>query len=373
MAALVIGGLVGLRASGLSQHLNLENLQGLSQTVRDLGWVAPLAYVLLWVVACLFFLPGLPVTLLGAAVFGAWWGMLWVTIGANLGAAMAFLAARYALRPLVESWAAQNNQFQKIDQGVARHGWRMVMITRLVPLFPFNLQNYAYGLTKIPLRTFVIVSVICMLPATVAYCLAGGALVSGQGDIKRTLLYFAAAAVFFAFASLLPGWIKKRYLNASAAAGEKIPVLREARPPIRVLFVCVHNSARSVMAEHFLRRHGGTSFLPESAGFEPGDVLPAAVEAMKEIGLDISAHKAQGVYELAEMGRTYDYIIAVCSDLHGHCLPDFPGAKILHWPFPEPSTFAGSWEERLARTRNVRDQIQQATLRWAAEQNPAQG
>jgi len=211
LAALVLGGLVALRISGLYQHLTMENLEGLSQTVRELGWVAPLIYILLWVVACLFFLPGLPITLLGAAVFGVWWGILWVTIGANLGAVLAFVAGRYALHPMVESWAARNSQFQKIDQGVARYGWRMIMITRLVPLFPFNLQNYAYGLTKIPLVTYVLVSLLCMLPGTVAYCLAGGALVTGKGDIKRTLIYFAAAAVFFVFISLLPGWIKKRY------------------------------------------------------------------------------------------------------------------------------------------------------------------
>lgn len=211
LAMLVAGGLLALRISGLHQHLTMENLQNLSQTVRELGWVAPLVYVLLWLAACLFFLPGLPLTLLGAAVFGVWWGILWVTIGANLGAALAFLAGRYALRPMVESWAARNSQFRKIDQGVARHGWRMIMITRLVPLFPFNLQNYAYGLTKIPLTTYVLVSLLCMLPGTVAYCLAGGALVSGKGDIKRTMLYLASAALFFVFVSLLPGWIRKRY------------------------------------------------------------------------------------------------------------------------------------------------------------------
>jgi len=211
LALLVAGGLVALRISGLHQHLTMENLQNLSQTVRELGWVAPLFYVLLWLAACLFFLPGLPLTLLGAAVFGVWWGIIWVTIGANIGAALAFVAGRYALRPMVESWAARNSQFRKIDQGVARHGWRMIMITRLVPLFPFNLQNYAYGLTKIPLATYVLVSFVCMLPGTVTYCLAGGALVSGKGDLNSTLLYLGAASVFFVCVSLLPGWVRKRY------------------------------------------------------------------------------------------------------------------------------------------------------------------
>lgn len=367
LAALVIGGLVALRASGLSGHLTLDNLQGLSQTVRNLGWVAPLVYVLLWLAACLFFLPGLPLTLLGAVVFGVWWGILWVTIGANLGAALAFLAARYAVRPLVESWVAQSGQFQKIDQGLARHGWRMIMITRLVPLFPFNLQNYAYGLTKISFATYALVSLLSMLPATVAYCLAGGALVSGKGDLKRTLLYFAAAAVFFVFVSLLPGWIKKRYADIGIVSKRTISSNRGPKPPTRVLFVCLHNSARSVMAEHFLRKYDGTSFLPESAGFEPTDVLPLAVEVMDEIGIDISGHRSQSVQELHQAGRSYDYIITLCSDFGGHRIPDFPGATLLHWSFEEPSTFNGSQQEKLFRTRKVRGQIQVATTNWVKE------
>ena len=214
LIGLVAAGFVALRASGLSSHLTLDNLQGLAHKVRDLGWIAPAVYVALWMAACLFFLPGLPITLLGAVVFGAWWGMLWVVIGSNLGAALAFLAARYAVRPVVESWAAKNPLFRRIDQGVARNGWRMVMITRLVPLFPFNLQNYAYGLTSIGLPTFALVSLVCMLPGTAAYCFAGGALVSGQGDIKKTLLYLAVGAVTLVLISLIPGWLKKKVSDA---------------------------------------------------------------------------------------------------------------------------------------------------------------
>lgn len=122
LAALLAAGFAGLRTSGLAEHLTLDNIQALARDVRALGWIAPAVYVGLWLAACLFFLPGLPLTLLGAVVFGAWWGMVWVVIGSNLGAALAFLAARYAVRPLVESWAANNHLFRRIDQGVARHG-----------------------------------------------------------------------------------------------------------------------------------------------------------------------------------------------------------------------------------------------------------
>ncbi|MCB2187588.1 MAG: TVP38/TMEM64 family protein [Deltaproteobacteria bacterium] len=219
LLGLVAAGIVLLRVSGLAAHLSLENLQELARLVRGLGWIAPAAYVALWVVTCLFFLPGLPVTLLGAVIFGAWWGALWVVVGANLGANLAFLAARYAVRPLMESWAGKNPLFRRIDEGVARHGWRMVMVTRLVPLFPFNLQNYAYGLTRLSLPTYALVSLVCMLPGTLAYCFAGGAVVSGQGNLGQTLLYLGLGAVFFVAVSLLPGLLRKKVAALDPDAG----------------------------------------------------------------------------------------------------------------------------------------------------------
>lgn len=215
LAGLILAGIILLRVFGLTRYFRLENVQTLARTVQALGWVGPAAYILLWIAACLFFIPGLPVTLLGAAVFGAWWGLLWVTIGANLGATAAFLTGRYAARSLVEGWARKNPQVSRMDEGVARHGWRMVLITRLVPLFPFNLQNYAYGLTRISLPTYALLTFLGMIPASAAYCFAGGALVSGRGEVKKTLFYLGLAAVLFVLVSLLPGWIKKRYRVAS--------------------------------------------------------------------------------------------------------------------------------------------------------------
>jgi uncharacterized membrane protein YdjX (TVP38/TMEM64 family) len=112
---------------------------------------------------------------------------------------------------MVEGWIQKNERLKKIDEGVKKHGWRMLMITRLVPIFPFNVQNYVYGITNISLGTYVFVSWICMLPGTIAYVFAGGALVSGKGDIRKTIMYLAIAGVFFVLVSLIPGMIKKRY------------------------------------------------------------------------------------------------------------------------------------------------------------------
>jgi uncharacterized membrane protein YdjX (TVP38/TMEM64 family) len=132
LAGLIAAGIVLLRVLGLGNYLSLDNVPAVAQAVEALGWIGPGAYVLLWIVVCLFFIPGLPITFLGAAVFGAWWGLLYVTF-------------------------------------------------------------------------------LCMIPASVAYCLAGGAVVSGQGSAKKTLLYLAVAAVLFVLASLIPGWVKRRY------------------------------------------------------------------------------------------------------------------------------------------------------------------
>jgi len=165
----------------------------------------------MYIASCVFFLPGIPITLLGGLAFGSIMGTVYVSIGSTLGAALAFLVGRYAARSMVEGWMSKNEKLKKIDEGVEKQGWRMLMITRLVPVFPFNVQNYVYGLTKIKFLTYVLVSWICMLPGTVVYVFAGGALVSGKGDIKKTIMYLAIAGVFFVLVSLIPSLIKKRY------------------------------------------------------------------------------------------------------------------------------------------------------------------
>jgi uncharacterized membrane protein YdjX (TVP38/TMEM64 family) len=175
---------------------------------ENLGWWAPVAFVVLWVGSAVFFLPGLILTIAGGLIFGAVWGTVWTTIGANLGAVAAFLIGRYAARGMVEKMVESNRALRKIDEGVRRQGWRMVMLTRLVPVFPFNIQNYVYGLTDIPLRTYVLVTLPCMLPATIAFNFAAGSV--RTGDFGRTLWYLGVAAVFFVLLSLIPGWMRRR-------------------------------------------------------------------------------------------------------------------------------------------------------------------
>jgi len=137
----------------------------------------------------------------------------------------------------------------------------------------------------------------------------------------------------------------------------------------KVLFVCVHNSARSQMAEALLRTMAGDRFDVESAGLEPGAMNPLAVEAMQEIGIDISKNTTKSVFNFFKSGRLFDYVITVCDRSSGEMCPIFPGiTQRLHWSFDDPSTFTGSWDERLARTRQVRDRIKDVIEAWLREQ-----
>jgi arsenate reductase len=134
--------------------------------------------------------------------------------------------------------------------------------------------------------------------------------------------------------------------------------------PIKVLFICTHNSARSQMAEALLKKWGGDHFTVQSAGITPGEINPLAIAAMAEIGIDISNNKTQSVFELVQKGELFDYVIAVCDKAAGLC-PIYPGfTKRLDWSFEDPSTFSGTWEEKLQKTRIVRDQIQSQVEEW---------
>ena len=140
----------------------------------------------------------------------------------------------------------------------------------------------------------------------------------------------------------------------------------------RVLFVCIHNSARSQMAEAFLNQICGEEFAAESAGIEPGQLNPIVVEAMREVGLDISNNKTKSVTDFLESGALFSYVITVCDETSAERCPIFPGATTrLHWGFPDPSSFQGTREEKLARTREVRDSIKARIEEWCAEVCPA--
>ena len=139
----------------------------------------------------------------------------------------------------------------------------------------------------------------------------------------------------------------------------------------RFLFVCTHNSARSQMAEGFLRHIGGDAFEAYSAGTEPGALNPLAIEVMAEEGIDISGQRAKSVDGFVQ--QQFDYVITVCDDANESC-PFFPNARHrLHWSFPDPSQVVGSHEERLAVFRAARDAIKTHVEQFLAAGTPEGG
>lgn len=198
-----------LRYYGVTDDIRLENVPKIKTWVASFGRIAPLVYIGLYLVSTVFFLPGSPVTVLAGFVFGPLWGVFYASVASIISVSVAFLIARYVARDLVESWVKDNAQFRKIDEQVEEQGWRILMFTRLVPIFPFNLQNYAYGLTSIRFSTYVLVSAIFMLPGTAVFVQLGGAFVSGEGNIWKTLLYLGIAGVLMLLLSLIPRLLRK--------------------------------------------------------------------------------------------------------------------------------------------------------------------
>jgi arsenate reductase (thioredoxin) len=136
----------------------------------------------------------------------------------------------------------------------------------------------------------------------------------------------------------------------------------------KVLFICIHNSARSQMAETFLNQICGSEFEAQSAGLEPGKLNPIVVEAMGELGIDISQNPTKAVFDFVKSGHSFTYVITVCDETSAERCPIFPGVTTrLHWGFPDPSSFPGTYEERLAGTRKVRDAIKAKIEAWCDE------
>ena len=135
-----------------------------------------------------------------------------------------------------------------------------------------------------------------------------------------------------------------------------------------VLFICIHNSARSQMAEAWLNQICGDFFTAESAGLEPGTLNPLVVEAMQEAGLDISQKETRAVFDVFKSGKLFSYVITVCDETSAERCPIFPGvAKRLHWGFRDPSALTGTPGEKLAGVREIRDEIREKIEAWCEE------
>ncbi|MEO5371329.1 MAG: VTT domain-containing protein [Magnetococcus sp. DMHC-1] len=228
----VLAGLaVGIVAA--YQHRDILDPARLETLVRSWGTAGMGLFILLYALATILFLPGSVLTLAGGALFGPWLGGLLSLAGATIGAGIAFLMARH----LAGEWVTQRagGIAGRLLAGVEAEGWRFVAFVRLVPIFPFNLLNYALGLTRIGLVPYLLASLICMAPGGLAYAwlgFAGKEAASGSADAIRAGLWALALLVVVL---LLPRWVRqaretKRHLTTTRlremlAAGENLTVL----------------------------------------------------------------------------------------------------------------------------------------------------
>ena len=191
--ALAAGGAVGAAyATGMG-----ANLEAWRAWIESCGAAGPLAFVLIYAAATVAAVPGTALTLAAGALFGSLVGVVTVSAASTLGAGLSFLIARYAARRAVTRWLERNETFQRLDALTSRHGARIVALVRLVPLFPFSLVNYAFGLTRVPLTTYLFWSWLCMLPATVLYVVGADAVMAAlvTGRAPWGLAAIAVAAV----------------------------------------------------------------------------------------------------------------------------------------------------------------------------------
>jgi uncharacterized membrane protein YdjX (TVP38/TMEM64 family) len=196
LGAIVAAGMAAAKWLGIADLLGPGGLGRARDWVEALGALGPLAFIGVYVVGVVAFVPSLPMSVLAGLLFGPIAGTAYASVAATAGACLAFAIARYTARDLVRHWVARSPALARLDQAAVHHGFRLVMVTRLVPIFPFNVQNYAYGITGIGFLAYAITSWICMLPATVVFTVAGGSLVDGRWT-------FAGAAPWLGLAALL--------------------------------------------------------------------------------------------------------------------------------------------------------------------------
>jgi len=232
LAALLIAGI----AVGIAFRDQLSTA-AMEQWIGSFGMAGPLVFMAIYAIGTVLFFPGAVLTLAGGAMFGPVWGTLYNLTGATVGATIAFLIARYVASEWVER--KSGGRLMQLKNGVEGEGWRFIAFVRLMPLFPFNVLNYALGLTRIKLSHYVITSYLCMLPGAIAYTYLGyagrEAVGGGEGMIQKGLLALALLATVMFLPSLI-GRLRQKpmvtipELKQRLDRGEKIVVL-DVRAP----------------------------------------------------------------------------------------------------------------------------------------------
>jgi uncharacterized membrane protein YdjX (TVP38/TMEM64 family)/rhodanese-related sulfurtransferase len=230
---------LAVAAAWMLAHRELFDIGAIEPAVRNFGVWAPAGFVLVYAVGTVLFFSGAILSLAGGALFGPVWGTLWNLLGATLGATVAFLLAR----GIAAEWVTRRlgDRLRRLVDGVTAEGWRFVALMRLVPLVPFNLLNYALGLTGISLRAYVLTSAVCMLPGAIAYTWlghAGRSAAAGDASALRYGLFGFGVLAMIAFLPRLfrrlrareTGWIDTAELQRRLAS-QNTPMVIDVRQP----------------------------------------------------------------------------------------------------------------------------------------------
>lgn len=218
LAAIFFGGIAVFRWTPLADY---ADARAVAEFFRGLGdpWWSPLVFVPVYALATAIGVPGSVPTLAGGAIYGVARGMLYNTIGANLGALAAFLLARYLGRDFVVR--VLKGRAADLDEKIGDHGFSTILYLRLIPLIPFNALNFAAGVSRVSLRHYVLGSVIGMLPGTLVYTYFADALIRGTAAArKEAFLHFALAAGALVLFTLITGWVRRR-LGDRVVGGEE--------------------------------------------------------------------------------------------------------------------------------------------------------
>jgi len=182
---IIITAIFAIRLTGATHYLEQNALREL---IQGYGAMAPFVYMLVYTIAPSLFLPGLPLTIVGGILFGPFWGVVYTITSASAGACVAFLISRYIARDWIEK-KLKGPRWRQLDEGVEKHGWKIVAFTRLIPLFPFNLLNYAFGLTKIKFLHYALTTFIFMLPGCIAFIVFSSSLLDLiKGHVSPTFV-----------------------------------------------------------------------------------------------------------------------------------------------------------------------------------------
>lgn len=205
--SVIIALAVIIKTTGVGDKINPEELR---EQISSFGIIAPLIFIAVYMIAPAFMLPGLPITIAGGVMFGPLWGVVYVSIGATVGATIAFFIGRYMGRDFIMDKLKNSEKLKELDDQVNTKGWKIVAITRLIPLFPFNLLNYAFGLTSIKARDYIWASFVFMLPGIAAYVIFSSSLLDIlKGNIS---IEFVVGLILLIIVSLIP-LVRKKWVK----------------------------------------------------------------------------------------------------------------------------------------------------------------